>query len=126
MKFSAPEIKLDTNQRRVLMKELYEHYETEWKFQTWQNYKNWLAQNKLKPCFENQEKFKKSAFYFIKITPKSFASFWLGHIPTNDLHYLVSIAKDKRNRKESFNRWLFWALKNPSQTAESNVTNNVQ
>ena len=76
------------------------------------NYAKWLRRNKLKPCQENIDKWKKTSGEFRKpITPASLASFWLAHIPTTDLYYLISIAKDKKNRKESFNKWLFWAIK---------------
>lgn len=98
--------------RTEMMATLYEFYEKE-KYNTDKlAYANWLYRNKLKPSFENIEKWKKtSGEYRKQITSKSFASFWLSHIPTGDLYYLISIAKDMENRKQSFNKWLFWSLK---------------
>lgn len=55
---------------------------------------------------------KKSKIVRKPISIKSFVSFWLSHIPTRDLYYLISIAKDKQARGQSFNKWLFWSLKN--------------
>lgn len=49
--------------------------------------------------------------YFKKDTEKSFCSYRLGFMKTDDLYFLISIAKDKDNRGENFNRWLFWAIK---------------
>ena len=101
----------DKNHRRCLFRELYPYYERDWKKQTWKNYQIWLRNNRLKDSKENQAKFKKSDMFFKKISDASFASFWLSHMRTEDLYYLISIAKDKENRKESFNKWLFWAIK---------------
>lgn len=103
--------KADRNQRRSLFRDLYPYYERDWKRQTWKNYQTWLRTNRLKDSKENQAKFKKSKMFYAKVTPASLASFWLSHMKTEELYYLISIAKDKENRKESFNRWLFWALK---------------
>ena len=75
----------------------------------WKNYIAWLKQNRFKHSRDTVEEFKKIAPKEISV--KSFCSFWLGHLKTEDLYYLLSIAKDKEQRGESFNKWLFWALK---------------
>lgn len=105
------EDKADKNQRRSLFRDLYPYYERDWKRQTWKTYNTWLRANRMKHSSVNQAAFKKTKLYFPKITPASLASFWLCHMKTEDLYYLISIAKDKENRKESFNRWLFWSIK---------------
>ena len=35
----------------------------------------------------------------------------LSHIPTKDLYYITSQARDMKNRGESFSKYLFWAIK---------------
>lgn len=112
MKYEAP-VKKYRSSRNKLMEELHQFYKDDKYILDRQAYAKWLFRNKLKPSPENIQKWKKtSGEYYPEITPASFASFWLGHIPTDHLYYLISIAKDKKNRKESFNKWLFWALKN--------------
>lgn len=100
--------KLDKNERRTIMKELYSFYEISYKKNSWDNYILWLKSNRLKHNPENIEKFKK--INYKKITPSSFASFWLGFIPTKDLYYILSEAKDRHRRGMNFNKWLFWAI----------------
>jgi len=97
------------NQRQELFAELYNYYEKDYKKQAWKSYVQWLKQNRIKHNKISIQEYKKIAFK--KITVKSFCSFWLSFIPTVDLWYLVSIAKDMDNRGQSFNRWLFWAIK---------------
>lgn len=95
------------------MQELHEAYLNDKRTLDKTNYVRWLKRNKFAPSTDNIARWKKTSGDFKNpITPKSFASFWLGHVPTTDLYYLVSIAKDKQHRKESFNKWLFWALRN--------------
>ena len=97
------------SERNELFNQLYAFYEKSWKKNMWIDYIAWLKKNHFKHSKEKVLAYKKVAYP--KISEKSFCSYWLGHIPTNDLYYLVSIAKDKDNRGENFNRWLFWALK---------------
>ena len=97
------------NQQQELFAELYNYYEKDYKKQAWKSYVQWLKQNRIKHNKISIQEYKKIAFK--KITVKSFCSFWLSFIPTVDLWYLVSIAKDMDNRGQSFNRWLFWAIK---------------
>lgn len=112
--FQEPDKKF-LSQRNEFMKELHEAYLQDKYNLDKLNYVRWLKRNKFSPSTENIARWKKGSGEFrTPITPKSFASFWLAHIPTHDLYYLVSIARDKQNRKESFNKWLFWALKNQS------------
>lgn len=112
--FHEPE-KTFLTKRNEMMKELHEAYLRDKYNSDKINYVRWLKRNKFAPSTENIARWKKSSGEFrTPITPKSFASYWLAHIPTSDLYYLISIAKDKANRKESFNRWLFWAIKTNS------------
>lgn len=97
------------SQRSEYLSELYQFYEKDYKIQMWKDYVAWLKTNRKKHSKSTIEEYK--VIHFKRISLKTFCSFWLGHIPTDDLYYLISIAKDKDNRGESFNRWLFWSLK---------------
>lgn len=104
-------IKQFRSQRNELFNELYKFYEKSWRKNTWTNYIKWLKINKLENNKINREKFSKSKMFFPKDTEKKFCSFRLGFMPTKDLYYILSIAKDMDNRGENFNKWLFWAIK---------------
>lgn len=98
--------------RNDWIKEIYEFYLKDKKNLDINQYKRWLLRNKKRHSLSNAEHWKTSSKEWRKpITDKSFASFWLSHIPTSDLPYISSIARDKLNRGESFNKWLFWAIK---------------
>lgn len=108
-KFKSIDAPKRLSQRAELFKELYSYYEKSYKKNTWLDYIKWLKENHIKHTKESIAKFDK-----IKrkpITVKSFCSFWLSHIPTIDLYYLISIAKDMENRNQNFNKWLFWSIK---------------
>jgi len=103
--------KTDKSQRNALMKELHELYLADKLVNDKKNCATWLSRRKMKPLVTNVDKWKKESGEFkTPITPASLASFWLCHMKTEDLFYLISIAKDKANRKESFNKWLFWSI----------------
>mgnify|MGYP003425957881 CR=1 FL=1 len=97
------------SQRAELFCELYNYYEKDYKRQSWKSYVQWLKQNKFKHSTAKIDEYKKIAFP--KISVKSFCSYWLSHIKTEDLWYLISIAKDHDHRGTSFNKWLFFSLK---------------
>lgn len=97
------------SQRAELFSQLYQIYELDFKKQTWKNYLKWLKEKRFKHSKEKVQEYKK--IMYKKITVASFCSFWLSHIPTEDLYYLLSIAKDMQNRNQSFNKWLFYNLK---------------
>lgn len=101
--------KLPKSERSDILKQLYGFYEEDYKKEKWKDYIRWLKANNRPHTSEAISAYKKSSYP--QITVKSFCSFWLSHIPTNDLYFLLSIARDKRNRGESFNRWLFHSLK---------------
>lgn len=101
------------SQRNELFNELYSHYEKSYKKNTWSAYIQWLKQNKFKHSNLMVEKYKKDKSFRKQITEKSFCSFWFSFLKTEDIYYLNSIARDKDNRGENFNRWLFWSIKPP-------------
>lgn len=99
------------SQRAELFGELYAHYEKGYKKDMWMIYGSWLKKNRYKHSKERMAEFQKSKLFRKKIPVKTFCSYWLGHIKTDDIYYLISIAKDKEHRRENFNRWLFWSIK---------------
>lgn len=103
--------KRSRSERAELLGQLYTFYQKDYKKQTWKTYVTWLKENKKKHSKDMMEVFKKTKSYYPIIKEKSFFSYWIGHVPTRDLYYLLSIAKDKDNRRESFNKWLFFNLK---------------
>lgn len=105
------------NERQSLLKELYEVYILENKYENYYRYKLWLGKNKRTP--ESIKEFKKVKLpiekkYIKPITPAYFAV-RLSHIPTKDMYYLTSLKKDLINRKgykrSSFTKWLWFSIK---------------
>lgn len=100
------------SERNALFNELYGYYEKSYRKNCWSDYIAWLRKNKFKHTKDRVNEFKATKDFRKKITVKSFCSFWLSFLKTNDLYYMISIAKDKDQRGENFNKWLFWAIKN--------------
>ena len=98
-------------ERTDILKQIYSFYDTEKemihrKRANWKRYIQYLKDNKKSDSKEEQIKFKKSKFFLRKITDKSMASFWLSHIPTKDLYYILSVIKDKSFRNESVGAYI--------------------
>lgn len=106
------EVQKCKSKRAELIQEIHELYKKDKWFLDRRQCTNWINRNGMKPTKENVERWKKESGEFrSEISPKSLASFWLAHIPTDHLFYIISVGKDMRNRNQSFNKWLFWALK---------------
>ena len=100
------EKKKTLNERQELLKELYDFYLKHQKISNWKTYrKNFREDNK-----KNIDLFMKSKDYYKPMDIKLFC-IRIGHIPTQDIYYLISIARDMLNRKTNFNKWLFYNLK---------------
>ena len=97
--------------RAELFKELYSYYELSYKKNAWSDYKRWLGKNRFKHSPVKVAEFRKSKEFRKPIDISSFCSYWFGFLKTEDLYYLISIARDKHNRGENFNKWLFWSIK---------------
>lgn len=106
--------KLCRSQRAELFKELYYYYEKSYKKNTWNDYVKWLGEKRLKHSPERIEQYKKTKGFRKQIEISSFCAFWFNFLKTEDLHYLVSVAKDMTNRGKNFNQWLFWSIKRES------------
>lgn len=93
------------SERNDILRQIYSFYDTQKEDITrrkanWKRYIEFLKENRLSDNTENQTKFKKSKKFIKKITPGTLAYF-LSHIPTKDLYYILSVAKDKSFRNES-------------------------
>lgn len=105
------------NERQTLIKELYEVYALENKYENYYRYLRWLG--KRPKTKENATEFTKVKLpiekKYIKPFTSSYFAIRLSHIPTKDLYYLTSIERDSVNRKgysrSSFTKWLFSSLK---------------
>lgn len=72
----------------------------------WKRYCAWCRENKKPDCKENQEAFRKSRQFIKEHNIKTFC-FFLRVIPTNDLDYILSVAKDMQHRQQDFSGYLF-------------------
>lgn len=99
------------SQRAELIEQLYNIYMSETqvrhrKIANWKRYCEWCRNNKTPDSEEVQSKFKKSKSYIKTHNIKTFVYF-LSVIPTSDLDYLISVAKDMNNRNQNFSGYLF-------------------
>lgn len=99
------------SQRAELIEQLYNIYMSETqvrhrKIANWKRYCEWCRNNKTPDSEKAQSKFKKSKSYIKTHNIKTFVYF-LSVIPTSDLDYLISVAKDMNNRNQNFSGYLF-------------------
>lgn len=94
------------SERGEMLTEIYEHYKLSTRKQNWKKYVLWLRSKKVKNTPERIQEFKKQKEHIKTRSVKSFCIL-LAHIPTKDLYYILSVAKDKSNRNENFSGWLF-------------------
>lgn len=93
------------SERQEVTSQIYELYKLDTKRQNYKRYLKWLWENKKEKSNKMITEFKGTKYY---IEPKKIRSFCflISHIKTKDLYYLLSIGKDKLNRKENFGGWL--------------------
>lgn len=98
------------SQRNDILRQIYSFYDSDrevflTKKKNWKRYVEFLKENKIKDTKENQERFKKSK-KFIKKMSSSTVAYFVSHIPTNDLYYVLSVVKDKSFRNESVGAYI--------------------
>jgi len=93
------------SERVDVLSQIYPIYRESTKVENWKRYIKWLKENRFKNSTDKIAEFKKTPIHLKTRTTKSFA-IMLAHIPTKDLYYILSVAKDKSNRKENFSGWL--------------------
>ena len=98
------------SQRNDILRQIYSFYDSDrevflTKNKNWKRYIEFLKENKLKDTKENQDRFKKSKKFIKKMSPSTVAYF-VSHIPTNDLYYILSVVKDKSFRNESVGAYI--------------------
>ncbi len=98
-------VKTARSERADILKQIYPFYVLSTRKENWKRYIGWLKSNKTKNTKERVIQFKKEKSCLKSRNEKSFV-IMLSHIPTKDLYYLLSIAKDKDKRGENFSGWL--------------------
>lgn len=98
------------SQRNDILRQIYSFYDSDrevflTKKKNWKRYIEFLRENKIKDSKENQDRFKKSK-KFIKKMSSSTVAYFVSHIPTNDLYYVLSVVKDKSFRNESVGAYI--------------------
>lgn len=98
------------SQRNDILRQIYSFYDSDrevflTKKKNWKRYIEFLKENKIKDSKENQDRFKKSK-KFIKKMSSSTVAYFVSHIPTNDLYYVLSVVKDKSFRNESVGAYI--------------------
>ena len=98
------------SQRNDILRQVYSFYDSDrevflTKKKNWKRYIEFLKENKIKDSKENQDRFKKSK-KFIKKMSSSTVAYFVSHIPTNDLYYVLSVVKDKSFRNESVGAYI--------------------
>lgn len=98
------------SQRNDILRQIYSFYDSDrevflTKKKNWKRYIEFLKENKIKDGKESQERFKKSKKFIKKMLPSTVAYF-VSHITTNDLYYVLSVVKDKSFRNESVGAYI--------------------
>lgn len=109
------------SERTYVMKQIYEVYVADRsgrKKENWKRFCKFCKEKKMGNSVGAQKLFKKSPFFVHESTPRNLAV-KLSHIPTNDLYYILSIAKDKLNRHEPVGGFIFGSIKTESRPFEA-------
>ncbi len=112
---NKPIVKLEKSERAQVIKEIYSIYTSMGerklrKIENWKRYCQWAKDNRVPKGPEGIKKFKKTEFFIKESNIGSFCYF-ISHIKTKDLYYLLSVCKDKDNRGQSCGAWLFSSVK---------------
>jgi hypothetical protein len=105
----------ERSEREKLLNDLYSLYDTMQeaqlrKMENIRRYKLWLKERRVKNTKENQEAFMRSRSFCRKI-PKSRFWYFVSHIPTKDLYYILSVSRGKFHRGESIGAFIFSLVK---------------
>lgn len=111
-----PEKKKRISERAELIKEIYAIYnssnqKTNRKILNWKRYCEWCRENKFPKGKDSEQKFKKSKKYIKEHSIKTFC-FFISPIPTADLYYISSVARDMDNRGQNFGSYIMANLLN--------------
>jgi hypothetical protein len=101
------------SQRSEILDEIYQVYVHCQKLDNWASYRKLYKED----TKENQKKFVASKSYFKAWDIKRFVV-RLSYIPTDDLFYILSIARDMKNRKQNFSKWIMWNTKQLKEVAQ--------
>lgn len=99
------------SERAALFADLYAVYERSYKQNSWDAYKAWLRSKRLRHSPERVAQYAKDPTFRKPVTVKSFCSYWFGFLKTQDLYYVLSVARDMERRGQNVNKWLFYSIK---------------
>lgn len=114
LKKTLPKEKKRTSERAELIKELYALYQSprqknHRKKANWKRYCAWCKTQKNADSENARKAFKKSKQYLREQRINTFC-FFLSPIPTKDIYYLLSVAKDMENRNQDLSSYLMGNL----------------
>ena len=103
------------SERNDILRQIYSFYDTgqeEYlrKKENWKRYIAFLKENRMPNTQENQTMFKKSKKFIKKMSPATLAYF-LSHIPTRELYYILSVVKDRSFRNEGIGVYIMGLTK---------------
>jgi len=106
------------SERGEVLDEVYGFYRESTRKENWKRYVKWLRENRYKASPLKIQEFKKTKIHLKTRSIKSFCVM-LAHIPTKDLYYILSIGRDKSNRKENFSGWLMGEIRAVSDNSST-------
>lgn len=97
-------------ERDFLIEQIYVLYESKnedflRKKENWKRYVSWLKENRIQHGDQSLKDFKKKRRFIKKMNLRTFG-IMINHIPTQDLYYILSVSKDRANRKESIGAYV--------------------
>lgn len=117
--------KTEKQKRDEIINELWALYLSEKevrlrKIANWKLYCKWIKRNHFENTAYHQERFKKSS-WFIKPQTLKGMCIRLSHLKTSrDIHYVLSLCKDRHNRGQSIGAYIWGATKvEPNYNKES-------
>lgn len=101
----------------MLLSDVYALYNTPHeallrKTENWKRYRAYCVKHRLPKGTASEQRFKFSK-HFLKPVPQNRLWFFLSHIPTKDLYYILSVCRDKANRGESVGSYIIGATRPP-------------
>ena len=100
------------SQRAEIISEIFDIYTSQRDLrrkENWKRYVAWLKQYHRVTSKESENLFKKTKQYIKEMDIKRFCVL-ISHIKTDDLYYLLSVAKDMNNRNQPFGAYLISSI----------------
>jgi hypothetical protein len=107
--------KKERSERSMLLNDIYNLYDSEQetklrKMDNIKRYKAFLRNNRERNTPDAQQRFMKSAMYRKKLEKNRFW-FFVSHIPTKDLYFILSVCRDRHHLGRSIGAYIMWLRK---------------